>query len=156
MPEQRLYRGGLLLPDTTPANFGNIATIINLRASPDPTVFTGDYLHLPMQDTADVYHTEQPKVRQWLAKLLRHFENPQLRYPVLIHCFAGRDRTGVAVAALLLILGIAPEMIVEEYLLSDGTVQAPLIHQALAGIADAERYFAGRVDVVAVRKAFLA
>jgi len=40
------------------------------------------------------------------------------RAPVLIHCAAGKDRTGVAVAVLLRALGVAPEQIMVDYLLS--------------------------------------
>lgn len=38
--------------------------------------------------------------------------------PVLIHCAAGKDRTGVAVALLLHALGVAPPQIMADYLLS--------------------------------------
>jgi protein-tyrosine phosphatase len=38
--------------------------------------------------------------------------------PILIHCAAGKDRTGVAVALLLHALGVAPEPILADYLLS--------------------------------------
>lgn len=38
--------------------------------------------------------------------------------PVLIHCAAGKDRTGVVVALLLHALGVAPETIMADYLLS--------------------------------------
>jgi protein-tyrosine phosphatase len=38
--------------------------------------------------------------------------------PVLVHCAAGKDRTGFVVAVLLHALGVAPEHILEDYLLS--------------------------------------
>lgn len=38
--------------------------------------------------------------------------------PVLIHCAAGKDRTGFAVAVLLYALGVTPEAIQQDYLLS--------------------------------------
>ena len=37
---------------------------------------------------------------------------------VLIHCAAGKDRTGVAVMLLLHALGVAPELVMADYLLS--------------------------------------
>lgn len=40
------------------------------------------------------------------------------RVPVLVHCAAGKDRTGVAVAILLHALGVAPQSIIVDYLLS--------------------------------------
>jgi len=35
--------------------------------------------------------------------------------PTLIHCTAGKDRTGVSVAALLLLAGVEPEAVVDDY-----------------------------------------
>lgn len=40
------------------------------------------------------------------------------RVPVLIHCAAGKDRTGVAVALILHALGVEPERIMADYVLS--------------------------------------
>lgn len=39
--------------------------------------------------------------------------------PVLVHCTAGKDRTGWAVALLLSILGVEEEAVMEDYLLSN-------------------------------------
>lgn len=55
------------------------------------------------------------------------------RHPVLFHCAAGKDRTGVAAALILLALGVAPSVIMQDYLLSNqyyrpsrpGTVDIP-------------------------------
>merc|ERR1712232_1348527 len=40
-------------------------------------------------------------------------------HPVLVHCTAGKDRTGWAIALLLLALGVDKECIVQDYLLSN-------------------------------------
>lgn len=40
--------------------------------------------------------------------------------PVMIHCTAGKDRTGVSIAFLLLALGIGPELVRADYLASNG------------------------------------
>lgn len=40
--------------------------------------------------------------------------------PVLIHCAAGKDRTGIAAAIILLALGVPIETVVEDYLLTNG------------------------------------
>jgi protein-tyrosine phosphatase len=39
--------------------------------------------------------------------------------PVLIHCTAGKDRTGVLIALLLILLGVPREAVVADYLRSD-------------------------------------
>jgi protein-tyrosine phosphatase len=41
------------------------------------------------------------------------------RRPVLFHCAAGKDRTGVAAALILTALGVAPAAIMDDYLLSN-------------------------------------
>ncbi|HEY4368108.1 MAG TPA: tyrosine-protein phosphatase [Steroidobacteraceae bacterium] len=39
--------------------------------------------------------------------------------PLIVHCAAGKDRTGVAIAVLLSALGVAADTIVEDYLLTN-------------------------------------
>jgi protein-tyrosine phosphatase len=52
-------------------------------------------------------------------------------YPVYFHCTWGRDRTGILAAVILLALGATPDAIMEEYLLSRGSVGAyPMSLQA--------------------------
>jgi len=46
------------------------------------------------------------------------------KYPVLFHCFAGRDRTGVIAALLLDLLGFSKETIIRDYMLSPGAKTA--------------------------------
>ena len=50
--------------------------------------------------------------------LLRRLSEPD-NLPTLIHCTAGKDRTGVAVALLLLLLGVPDEVVVADYSLSN-------------------------------------
>merc|ERR1712187_721821 len=80
------------------------------------------------------------------------FEN-QVDLPILIHCKHGRDRTGVAVAVLLMILGVPRHAIMEEFLLTDGAQMADL-QRTFAGIKDRggiEKYFEGMLDLEAIR-----
>lgn len=49
-------------------------------------------------------------------------------------------RAGVVIAALLKIVGVPPDAIVEEYMLSHGAEQAK-IREALAGLEDIDSYF---------------
>ena len=48
---------------------------------------------------------------------------------VLIHCTAGKDRTGLLAAALLDALGVDDELIVEDYALSGPAMQDLIAHQ---------------------------
>ena len=54
---------------------------------------------------------------------------------------SGKDRTGIVVAALLLILGIDKAAIIEEYLLSEGEVNTELITLAINGMIPVNAYF---------------
>jgi protein-tyrosine phosphatase len=63
----------------------------------------------------------------------------QDRAPLIVHCAAGKDRTGIAIALLLALLGVPEETIVADYLLTNEAgdlVQFALTnHQAQLGIA---------------------
>ena len=99
------------------------------------------------------YETHIRGVRQWLNDVVGFFAAPSTQYPVLVHCTSGKDRTGVVVAALLLIVGINRDLIVGEYLLSDGDVNQEWIEMAIDGIRNVDSYFK-RVDLHAVRTRF--
>jgi len=58
--------------------------------------------------------------------------------PVLVHCAAGKDRTGIAIALLLAVLDVPHETIIEDYLLTNtfDILQFTLTqHQAQRGVA---------------------
>ena len=55
---------------------------------------------------------------------------------VLVHCFAGKDRTGLVTAVLLELAGVPRETIAVDYALSDTYLQ-PLYNELLAPIEDA-------------------
>lgn len=60
--------------------------------------------------------------------------------PLVIHCAAGKDRTGVAVAVLLRSLGVPEETVIEDYLLTNtsGNFEEFIRsrHQAQLGVTD--------------------
>jgi len=143
LPPRRILRGGKLDFVCSPAEVGRPETIISVRKSPDwhGWLFGARPFHFPISNDYEKYDTSIPEVRQWLIRILRCFENEVTGYPVLIHCTSGKDRTGVVVAALLAVLGLDPEMIVEEYLLSDGEVDEAWIRLALHGMGDPVAYF---------------
>ena len=56
--------------------------------------------------------------RAQLSTLIIDLSDPS-GLPALIHCNHGKDRTGVAVAITLRALGVPPETVMEDYLLSN-------------------------------------
>lgn len=144
-------------------------TIVNLRASEDDLAETRDstsdgpwseevrhslrMVHCGAENDLEKYNTRNPDVRKWLVRFVKIFEGP-LEWPVLVHCRAGRDRTGVAIAMLLLLLDVPEDIIIADFMLSQGTAQRLQDFKvALAGVAragGARTYFGKDVDVDAV------
>jgi protein-tyrosine phosphatase len=62
------------------------------------------------------------------------------RVPLVVHCAAGKDRTGVAIAILLTLLGVPREAVLEDYLLTNETGDFEQFirnrHDAELGLAD--------------------
>ena len=149
VPEGRLYRCGTIQRIESPEEIGSPKTIFNLKRSPDPPVLSAEILWFPLANTSEVYETETPGVREWLSDIVRAVEEKAC-FPALFHCHSGVDRTGVAIGSLLSILGVPKEVIVEEFLLSDGAPGAGRIADALGPLAEPNRYFR-RVDLDVVR-----
>jgi protein-tyrosine phosphatase len=63
-----------------------------------------------------------PSARAGYARLYRSIAAPTAR-PALMHCMTGKDRTGWAAAALLLFLGVGPDAVMRDYLISDVEVR---------------------------------
>ncbi len=151
MQENRFLRGGSIDYVKTLDEIGHATSIINLRNGADDAVFEVDYFHFPMANKVEKYDTSQKEVKNWLNKIIKTFENPNIQFPVLVHCLSGKDRTGIVIAAILLILEIPQETIIEEYLLSEGEVKTAWICMAIDGMQDVNVYF-DRIDLPAVQK----
>lgn len=98
------------------------------------------YYHLPLKAELDTWKRMRTimfspsRVPQMLTDSYTHImidQNPEifgqvLRYladaanlPAIIHCTAGKDRTGVTIALLLSLLGVSDEIIAADYTLSN-------------------------------------
>ena len=52
--------------------------------------------------------------------------------PAIVHCTAGKDRTGVVTAVLLTLLGVSKDNIYKDYLESNSAVQAQMMRMRQA------------------------
>jgi protein-tyrosine phosphatase len=77
-----------------------------------------------------------PSAHAAYGRVFRDVADARYR-PALVHCTGGKDRTGWAAAALLLLLGVAPDVVMADYLRSDrrmdGSVAAMLADLAERG-----------------------
>lgn len=64
-----------------------------------------------------VRRLEQPQYGEGIVKALRIIGEPEA-LPAVVHCSAGKDRTGLVVAVLLGVLGVQDEVIVRDYALT--------------------------------------
>jgi len=53
------------------------------------------------------------------ATVFTHLASPEPPAPILVHCTAGKDRTGVLCALILSLCGVADELVAQEYSLTD-------------------------------------
>ncbi|MGL6094432.1 MAG: tyrosine-protein phosphatase [Fimbriiglobus sp.] len=151
VPIGRILRGGKLEFVQSTEQIGRPGTIINLRKGPDPEDkrFGADYWQFAVSNDHEKYDTTNPVVRRWLNEVMDCLSKMISRFPVLFHCTSGKDRTGVVVAAILTVLGVERELIVREYLWSEGDVERTWIEGSLDGIGDPQLYFHKvRLDVL--------
>ncbi|ACT04666.1 tyrosine-protein phosphatase [Paenibacillus sp. JDR-2] len=66
-------------------------------------------------------------------KLMELLANPEANLPLVQHCAGGRDRTGVGSMLILLTLGVPYETVLEDYLLSNVTLEK--FHQQMFDMA---------------------
>jgi protein tyrosine/serine phosphatase len=149
---RRLFRSDSLhtIGDDDAAAFAalGVRTVVDLRrgfeierhgrVSDDHGV---DYRHLPLDhlDWEEIEHPADTAHERWLADRYLNFAEQGTealagtlavvadpdRAPVVVHCMAGKDRTGVACALTLSLLGVSDDDIAADYALTT-VAMAPL------------------------------
>lgn len=113
-----------------------VRTVIDLRRAEEigaaPNIFAASprvrYLHLPIAEgapdpaaprlaLADLYRSILDRRRAEIGAVLAALARAGA-FPAVVHCTAGKDRTGLIVALLLGVAGVSPGQIVEDYALS--------------------------------------
>lgn len=112
-----------------------LRTVIDLRSSAEaadhPNVFESSrqvrYRHLPMREEdiaagaetlAEIYRILLDHRAAEVGASVRALLEPGA-LPAIVHCAAGKDRTGIVIALVLESVGVAPETIAEDYGLSN-------------------------------------
>jgi len=83
------------------------------RLAASGSVSPADALEVMRNSYRDYVRQSTPSYRALFAHLIED------RAPLVIHCTAGKDRTGFACALILHALGVSDEMISEDYLLTN-------------------------------------
>jgi len=138
-----------------------VVRVVDLRSPEEvrrrPGPFAGDplHVHIPLVDEA-VEHLRDPALEPTLAGVYRGSLDRNARPivaglaaladappgPVVVHCLAGRDRTGMHVALALGAAGVGPEEIAADYARSGGDTGPvlALLDAVRARYGDAARY----------------
>lgn len=119
-----------------------IKTVIDLRVDreiaregPDKSYFLSEVpnvVRLPMTNSQglgqEAYHYLIRENRTAIASYFKILSEPK-NYPVLFHCSAGKDRTGILSALLLEMLGANRDVIMDDYLESLKNSAALKVHK---------------------------
>lgn len=131
-----------------------LRTIIDLRrpreAEQQPNVFATAtmvrYLHRPLYEVAvgdedertlgEIYRWVVDACQPQIAATIGLLAEPDA-LPGLVHCTAGKDRTGVIVALLLGAVGVPHETIIEDYALSAANLVGEFTEETRRRVAEA-------------------
>ncbi|MBT3275932.1 MAG: protein-tyrosine-phosphatase [Spirochaetales bacterium] len=133
LKQNTLYRGGSLDGLTSIEQLPDVKAIVNLRRDSDPEFCKNLGMQICPLGAMNNYQIESRLFQDWICKLFGYLsQNPE--WPVLIHCNAGKDRTGVVAALLLKNIGISDNVIIEEYMKSDGILYPKSVGQLLCSV----------------------
>ena len=153
-PEKLIYRSGSLNNVHNHEDIKNIPTVLNLRSSKDEQRFSCKYIHVPAENKIENYETNNKIIKKWINKVIAKLVNPEMSLPVLIHCTSGKDRTGVVTAVILKAFNISNNIIIKEYLLSDGADDPRPMKNALNGIGNIGDYLKGNSNEILYNKLY--
>lgn len=72
----------------------------------------------------NVFFVSDTSAINQFKKMFEHLQNPDGNVPLLYHCTAGKDRTGMSTALILYALGADDKLVMEDYLLSNKYIEA--------------------------------
>lgn len=144
----------------------DLRTADEVKHEPDKLPDGVKFLHLPAETTANRWLAlyRMMFVPDYLPNLLLNAychviidENPQIftqifhqladanNYPVVLHCAAGKDRTGIATALIYSLLGVADDVIIADYTQSNiyyeffrDTTQRVMLQLQFFGISESD------------------
>ncbi|GAA5160277.1 tyrosine-protein phosphatase PtbB [Pseudonocardia eucalypti] len=128
--------GGLAHPLTAPGTLVHALPLLDRAVTPEaggePVI---DWDQVPDLATAYLHFLERSETKlATITELVAAAEGA-----ALVHCAAGKDRTGVVVAVLLRAVGVSREAITADYLLTEPELPAILARPNNV-VADATRY----------------
>jgi protein-tyrosine phosphatase len=90
-----------------------VVASLRARRANGTALSTADALDVMRDSYRSYVQQNTPRFRSLFAHLLED------RAPLVIHCTAGKDRTGFACALILHALGVSKDLIAEDYLLTN-------------------------------------
>ena len=140
-----LFRSGSLNGLDNTDRLPPVSMIVNLRRQTDPDFPGINNIQIAPVGEMNNYMVQTSTFQDWIKGVLDCMSESKI-YPVLLHCTAGKDRTGIAVAVILSIIGFSKEQVVKEYMLSEGVRGDEYIKRAL-NILAASNWFLENADI---------
>ena len=116
------HYSGIVTMDEDDSIVGQFSGNMDMKAALMTMVKGNSNFPNPMEYLVECYKTmaEHSDAFKALFELIKKYPDK----PIAFHCTAGKDRTGVAAALILLCLGASEETVMEDYLLSNSCRKA--------------------------------